>query len=103
MGKLTWFDLLEVYKRIYDSDILEAEKKIFSYNYALLILEALYRAKYCDGCRYTIKELKVLKKNNVRLNKSYTLKQNMKLLFFLIFPNISMKYKRRNIKHSYRT
>ena len=73
-------------------------KNIFCYNYALLILEALYRVGFCTKSKYTYECLNTLKRKYVRLSEDYMLKQNLKLLIFKYFPNITMKYKRRFIK-----
>lgn len=93
-----WFDILTVYDLIISGNLNKDVKNIFFYNYALLILEALYRVSFCTKSKYTYESLNILKKKYVRLSVDYTLKQNLKLLIFKYFPNITMKYKRRFIK-----
>ena len=93
-----WYELLKVYDYIMSSRSDEKNKRVFAYNYSLLILEAIYRYKFCNECPYTIKQLLVLKENYVHLSKDFTIAQNMKLLFNIALPNLAMKYRRRMIK-----
>lgn len=93
-----WFDIIQTYEKIMSSgaspDILE----VFSYDFVQLILEAIYRTKYCNAGKYTYKELLSLKRIYVKLNPKWGIKKNIKLILFLLSPRLSMQYKRKNIK-----
>lgn len=93
-----WFDLLTVYKRIMSSGVSPVILDYFSYHYAQLILEALFRIKYCDTCKYTCRELYTLQKEYVKINMRWGLKENIKIALFRLFPEKAMKYKSLQIK-----
>lgn len=93
-----WFDMLYVYKSIIERNIRGASGTAFSYNYALLIMEALYRLKFCDEAPFNKYELIELKKRYVKISRQFSIKQNIKLVLLKYFTNISMKYRRRAIE-----
>ena len=92
-----WFDLLRVYATIIEKHEDEKILEMFKYNYALLILEAEYRIKYCNINSDTINYIYELKKKYIKFRVNNDLKKNIKLLLFRMFPNVAMKYKRRKV------
>lgn len=92
-----WFELLLVYNNIMNSGLLCEILDKFRYNYAVLILEGLYRSDYCENQYYTIEKLNILKNEYTGLNLKFTFKQNIKILLFHLMPNLSMKFRRRSV------
>ena len=72
----------------------------YKFLYSQVIMEAIYRLKYCVNAPYSIEELNKLKLQYVKLNRNFSLSQNIKIVLFKYFPNIVMKYKRKSIKGS---
>lgn len=93
-----WFDIVHSYEKIMSSDTSFDILEYFSYDFVQLILEAIYRTKYCNTSMYTHEALLSLKRKYVKLNPKWGIKKNVKLILFLISPNLSMQYKRKNIK-----
>ena len=93
-----WFDFIDVYLELLDGNLSEKVITILKFNFIQIILEAFYRKKYCNDAKYSEDELITLKKRYVRLEKDFTIKQKIKIILFMLFPNGSMKYKRRMIK-----
>lgn len=93
-----WFDLVDVYLDLLKSEIPDASKRLFEFNFAEVVLEAIYRLNYCEESKYSINQLKQFKKNYVHWSSRYTIKQNVKLLLFMLLPHVSMIYKRRMLK-----
>ncbi|ODR35236.1 glycosyltransferase family 2 protein [Eisenbergiella tayi] len=93
-----WFDLLTVYGLIINTKNPNDVVNAFKFNYALLIMEGIYRVKYCPDAPYKLNELKRMKKEHIKLNRNFGVKNNLKLLMILLLPKVSMRYRRRAIK-----
>lgn len=93
-----WFDIIQTYEKIMGSGVSPDILEVFSYDFVQLILEAIYRTKYCNASKYTYKELLSLKRMYAKLNPKWGIKKNIKLILFLLSPRLSMQYKRKNIK-----
>lgn len=95
-----WFDAIKVYKKLLKFDFSSEIKNYYKFLYSQIILEALYRLKFCKKSPYSKKELKELKKKYTKLSLNYSVTQNIKIILFKMFPNIVMKYKRKSIKEN---
>lgn len=93
-----WFDIIHSYEKIMGSGVSPDILEYFSYDFVQLILEAIYRTKYCKAGKYTYKELLPLKRTYAKLNPKWGVKKNIKLILFLLSPGLSMRYKRKDIK-----
>ncbi len=95
-----WFDAIEVYGKLCQMNFESDVHNSFKFLYAQVILEALYRVRFCKNAPYSKDELLKLKKNYTKLSFDYSFVQNLKIVLFKIFPNIAMKYKRKSIKEN---
>lgn len=95
-----WFDFIGVYDKLLKMHFKFDIDNYFRFLYSQIILEALYRIKFCQHSPYSKKELLKLKRKYTKLSLSYSLNQNLKIIFFKLFPNLAMKYKRKSIKEN---
>lgn len=98
LENIRWFDILTVYKTIVNDNVFPKLNSMFLFKYAQIILEGIYRLKYCQDSPYTYEELRKLKKCYVRFNKNWGIKNNIKIMIFALFPSFAMAYKRRSIR-----
>lgn len=97
-----WFSILDVYPLMIN-DLKQNEtqlKRAVIYNFSMTILEANYRLKFVKDDNDLLMKIKSQKKKyiNYKFFRIYTLKQKCKLIAFILFPSIVMKYKRRNLE-----
>lgn len=100
LKNVKWFDAIEVYSKLLKMNLSEEINNYYKFLYSQVILEAIYRLKFCNNAPYSKEDLKKLKLQYVKLSKNYSFSQNMKIILFKHFPNIVMKYKRKSIKGS---
>lgn len=93
-----WFDAIEVYSKLLKMNLSDEINNYYRFLYSQVIMEAIYRLKYCVNAPYSKEELNKLKLQYVKLSRNFSLSQNIKIVLFKYFPNIVMKYKRKSIK-----
>ena len=94
---LKWFTIIDVYDRLlekYSKTPKLVSSLLFYRSY--LLCEARYRIKYILKNGGEVPEkIKFLSKRKVFLNLRYGLKNSVKLILFLLVPNLVMSYRRR--------
>ena len=92
-----WYDLITVYIRILEKYEYKPCDAGIKYRFALMILESIYRLNYCKDPKYSIQDLEGLRMKYCKLSFAYTPSQNVKIMFFRLFPRYSMRIKRRKM------
>lgn len=94
---LKWFTIIDVYDRLlekYSKTPKLVSSLLFYRSY--LLCEAKYRIKYIlKNGREVPDEIKLLSERKVFLNLRFGLKNCIKLILFLLVPNLVMSYRRR--------
>lgn len=98
LDNVKWFDLIKVYEAILNNKFLGYIQSEIEFNFSQVLLEAIYRFRFCKINNEQEYRIIRLKKQYARCRKCYSITQNTKIFLFLIFPTLSMKYKRRKIK-----
>ena len=102
LDNIKWFSVIDAYTKIISMKCLYDEKiyaKVI-YNYYNFLIEGRIRTKYISkSLRGTYKEKikRELKKNLIEI-KYISFREFIKLLIFFLFPQMTYKYKRRNVK-----